>query len=89
MNRTLAAAIALPLALGACTTQQIQTAQDYQARIAGACGVLMTMAPFSGAMAPWVVTACGTEAAIARIALDPSTLVWLNDLAAKIRALRA
>ena len=85
MNRILAAAIALPLALVACTPQQIQTAQDYQARIAGACGVLMTLAPFSGAMAPWVIGACSTEAAIAKIALDPTTLAWLNDMAAKIR----
>lgn len=87
MKRILAAALALPLVLVACTSQQIEAAKDYQARIAGACGVLMTLAPFSGPMAPWIVGGCGLEASIARLALDPTSLAWLNDMAGKIRAL--
>jgi hypothetical protein len=83
MNRALA--LAGLLALAACTPAQLEEATLYQARIAGACSVAMTLAPVAGLAAPWIIGACGTEAAIARIALDPSTLAWINDLVAKLR----
>jgi len=75
MNR-IAAALTI-LSLAACTPQQLVTAQGYQDRIAGACAVAMTLAPALPAVAPWVVGACQSEAAIARLALDPSSLEWL------------
>ncbi len=85
MSRICAAAIALPLAFAACTPQQVTTAQGYQADIAAACGVAMTLAPIAGPYGVWILGACSSEAVIARLALDPSSLEWINGIVAKVR----
>lgn len=80
------AAIASLGALGACTAAQVGTANRYQAEIAGACAVAMKLAPIAGQVAPWIVGGCATEAAIAKLALDPNSLAWVEGLAVKVKA---
>ena len=80
----LAAGVALGV-LTACTPAQIETAISYQEKIARACSVAMTLAPFSGPVAPWIVGGCGAERMIAQLALDPSSLAWVQELIAKAR----
>ncbi len=70
---------------GACTPQQQLDAGRYQAQIAGACQVAMTLAPVAGPYAIYIIGACETEAAIARLALDPSSLTWLQGIVARLR----
>ncbi len=79
------AAIVALSAVGACTAQQASTAQGYQDQIAGACTVAMTLAPIAGPVAPWIIGGCATEQAVAKLALDPSSLAWINGLVAKAR----
>ena len=69
----------------ACTPQQIITAQGYQQQIAGACNIAMMRASMAGPSAPWIIGGCKTEEAIARLALDPSSLAWLNGIVARLR----
>lgn len=76
---------AAALMLAACAPSQLADAQRYQADIAGVCGVAMTLAPFAPMIAPWVIGGCATEAAVAKLALDPSSLAWVNGLVAKMR----
>lgn len=77
------------LTLVACTTTELQQAQQravpYQQQIAQLCGIAMTLAPLAGPVAPWIVAGCSTEDAIARLALDPSSAEWLGDLIVKAR----
>lgn len=68
-----------------CTPQQQQQATSYQQQIAFACGVAMGLAPVAGPYAPWIIGGCATEEAIARLALDPGSLVWVDGLIAKAR----
>lgn len=75
--------------LTACTSAQLDRAASYQSQIAGACAVATTLSPIAGPYAPFIVGACATEAAIARLALDPSSLDWIRDLVSKIRERRA
>lgn len=72
------------LSLAACTQAQIETAQGYQDKIAGACAMAMTIAPLTGSVAPWIVGGCATEADIARLALDPTSFVWLRGLVVSV-----
>jgi hypothetical protein len=87
MNRLiiLAAAAGVLALLNSCTPQQVQDAGRYQADIAVACGVAMTPELIAGPYAPWIVGACSSEALIARLALDPSSLEWLNGILARVR----
>lgn len=82
MKRIIAA---LPLIIGACTPQQALNFQPYQNQIAGACNIAMTLAPVAGPYGMYIIGACATEEAIARLALDPSSLVWLNGIVARVR----
>jgi hypothetical protein len=84
MKYILAAALALPLALGGCA-EFYTTAQSYQDKIAGACAVAMSRSSVAGPIGPWIIGGCATEAAIAKLALDPSSLAWLNSLVAKAK----
>ena len=74
-------ALAAALLTAACTPAQIDQAAAYQQQIRMACAVAMALAPY-----PEVVGACRTEAAIAAVALDPSTLDWLNGIIARVRS---
>ncbi len=69
---------------GACTPQQALDAGRYQAEIAGACQVAMTLAPVAGPYAVYIIGACAGEEAIARLALDPSSLAWLQGIIARL-----
>ena len=76
------------LAVAACTPAQLDRAAVYQAQIAAACNVAMSLAPIAGPVAPWIIGGCGAEAMIARLALDPTSLAWVNELVAKVRVMR-
>ncbi len=69
----------------ACTPDQMLTAQRYQDQIAGACNIAMTLAPIAGPVAPWIIGGCSTEEAIAKLALDPSSLAWVKGIVAGLR----
>lgn len=85
MNRiTIIAGLAL--ALSACTAAQVERAQSYHDTLAAVCAVAMREAPNNPKLAPWIIGGCASEAAIAKLALDPGSLVWVNDLIAKARA---
>ena len=73
------------LVVAACTPEQLLQAQNYQDRIARACQVAMTLVPVAGPLSPWIIGGCGAEAMIARLALDPSSLVWVEELIEKVR----
>lgn len=88
MIRSAAFAGVLVGTLTACTPAQLDRAAGYQAQIAGACAVASTLAAVAGPYAVWIVGACSTEAAIAKLALDPSSLAWLTDLVARVRGPR-
>jgi hypothetical protein len=77
--------LALVGLLGGCTAAQVERAQSYQDRIAGACSLAMTLAPVAGPVAPYIIGGCATEAGIAKLALDSTSLAWLQGLVAKTR----
>lgn len=85
MKRMIAAAT-LGLAATACTPQQVATATSYQQKISDACAIAMPLSSAAPAIAPWIIGGCATEDAIARLALDPTSLAWVNDLINKARA---
>ena len=74
----------MALLLG-CTPQQQQQASSYQQQIAFACGVAMGLAPVAGPVAPYIIGGCISEEAIAKLALDPNSLNWVNGLIADAR----
>ena len=84
MLQPLAAIAGLAL-LASCTQAQLDQAAAYQAQIATACNIAMALLPQSGSVAPWIVGGCSSEAMIAKLALDPTSLAWVNQLAAKAR----
>ena len=84
MRRPLAAVAGLAM-LASCTQAQLDQAAAYQAQIAGACAIAMSLAPVAGSVAPWIVGGCSTDAMIAKLARDPTSLVWINELTAKAR----
>ena len=61
------------------------SAGAYQAKLAGACAVAMTLAPLAPQIAPWIAGGCASEAAIAKLALDPTSLQWLQGLAFQVK----
>lgn len=86
--RTLA--LAIMALLSACVTAPSpeMTHPDW-ARIdrdvRAACAVAMPLAPMAGPYAAFIVGGCATEAGIAKLASDPSSVAWLNGMIAKIR----
>ena len=79
------AALAL---LAGCTPAQIDRANAYQRQIAAACSVAMSLSTLAGPIAPYIIAGCGTEAMIAKLALDPSSLAWVHELIGKVRGQR-
>lgn len=79
------AVLGLAVTLAGCTSAAQQDARKYQADIASVCGVAMTLASLAGPIAPWIIGACSTEEAVAKLALDPTSLEWLNGLIRKAR----
>ena len=86
MRKPLAAVAGLAL-LASCTQAQLDQAGAYQAQIAGACAVAMALLPQSGSVAPWINAGCSTQDMIAKLALDPDSLEWVNKLTAKARGM--
>ena len=85
MKRIVLAAVLL---LAACTPEQLNQAGAYQQQIAGVCNVAMMLAPMAGPVAPWIVGGCGTEAAVAKLALEPSSLQWISEIVAERKVIR-
>ncbi len=72
-------AIAGVTALAACANLS-----TYQADIEAACSIAMQIGASTPA-GPWIIGGCTTEAAIAKLALDPTSLAWLNGIISKLR----
>lgn len=78
---------ALAVSLSACTLAQQTSAQKYQDMIAGACTSALALVPTTSVYRPWIDAGCVSEAAVAKLALDPNTLLWINDIIKRARAL--
>lgn len=76
-----AATVAIGLAAGltACATAQVEKAQSYHEKIAAACRIAMMVGTLTP-VGPWIIGGCSTEAAIAKLALDPNSLNWVQGL---------
>ena len=70
--------------LAGCTAEQQQAAAKYHADIQYVCRQAMAVAPMFPDVAPWLVGACQSEAAVARLALDSSSLEWLVGILSKL-----
>gem|GEM_PF-4933790 len=77
-------AVAAPPLLGGCDPAQLARIESYQQKIAAACNMAMTVAPLAGPVAPYIIGGCATEQAIAKLALDPSSLEWVRGLIAGV-----
>jgi hypothetical protein len=77
----------IALALAACSPAQQQQATTAQTQVAALCGVAMSLAPTAPSIAPWIIGGCGTEQAIATLALDPSSQAWLAGLVAQAKVI--
>ncbi len=74
--------------LVACTPEQVIRAQSYQDKIAGACSGAMSLSPIAGPIAPYIIGGCGAEEMIAKLALNPTSLAWINGLIAMVKGMR-
>lgn len=72
--------VLIALSLASCTQAQLDKVQSYQDKVAGACAVAMAAAVYLPAVSPWIIGGCASEAAIAKLALDPTSLAWLKGL---------
>lgn len=72
--------------LCSCTAEQQARAGDYQTKIAALCRDALPFAAVPG-IGIYIAGGCATEAAIAKLALDPSSIEWLNGLIRKARGL--
>lgn len=79
----LAGVLALTLLAG-CTAEQQQAAAKYHADIQYVCRQAMAVAPMFPAVAPWLVGACQSEAAVARLALRSDSLEWLSTILGRL-----
>ncbi len=79
--------MALAMALAGCTTTQVATVQGYQDQLVSACSLALPLAvvPMVGV---YITAGCATEQAIAKLALDPSSLAWVNGLIVKAKAVK-
>jgi hypothetical protein len=82
-NRLAVPIVALSLLAG-CNPEHLATATKYHEQIAYVCMQAMAVAPIFPEVAPWLIGACSTEAAIARLALDPDSLGWLTGILSKL-----
>lgn len=80
------ASLVLALALAACSAAQVETAKSYQDKIAAACAVAVPLAGAVPSVGIYITAACASEAMIAKLALNPTSLAWLEDLIAKAKS---
>lgn len=75
------------LVLSGCTTAQVARIQGYQDQIVSACNLALPLAavPIIGT---YITAGCATEQAIAKLALDPSSLAWVNGLIVKAKTVK-
>lgn len=73
--------------LVACSPAQETKVAVASQELTQACDLAMTLSPLAGPVAPWIVAGCGTAEAVAKLAADPSSAVWVNGLIAKVQAL--
>ena len=86
--------LAAVLFVGACTASQLATVNKVQNDVAAACTTAMSLAPFAtlagpagASIAGYITAGCGTEAAVAKLATDPTSVAWVNGLVAQVKAL--
>lgn len=70
------------LAIAACSSEQVRSYQD---QIAAVCATIMPLASFVPSVGIYAAAGCATESVIARLALDPTSLQWLDDLKSKLK----
>jgi len=86
----LALTIGLAAALGLAACQEIpDEAKTIDPKLTAACNAAMGLSPLAGPYAVWIEAACGSAERIARLAQDPTSLAWLEQLIADVRKLRA
>lgn len=78
MIRRLAAPILALSLMMACTPAQLERAQDYQDVIAALCKEAVELVP-----SIYVTAGCLGEAAIAKLALNPTSAEWLRGMIAR------
>lgn len=87
--RKILIAAAAALALAACTTAQLQTAQnDISAGIQAACKDVNAVAALNPAspVGSYATAACGSATAVAALVQNSGTIQWLGTLQAQIAA---
>jgi len=86
----LALAFGLAAGLGLASCQQIaDEAKTIDPKLTAACNAAMALSPLAGPYAVWIAAACGSAEAIAKLAQDPSSLAWLEQLIADVEKSRA
>lgn len=90
---TVPLALAGALALGGCEGGTValppavtSAAIRVEPALQQACVMAMSLAPAAPTIGVWIVPACGTAEAIVRLAGDPNSLEWVNQLIVKARA---
>ena len=84
----LALALALGLGLAACQPVADRAAA-IDPKLTAACTAALALSPLAGPYAVWIEAACGTAEALAKLAHDPTSLAWLDQLIADVEQLRA
>lgn len=75
--------VAITVALSGCTPMERDQAT---ADIYAACSTAMMLAPAAGPAAPFILAGCGSAEAIAKLASDPSSVAWVENLIAQAKA---
>jgi len=85
----LALAFGLASALGLAACQQIAAeATKIDPKLTAACDAALALSSLAGVYAVWIEAACGSAEAIAKLAQDPTSLAWLEQLIADVEKLR-
>lgn len=96
-------ALALPLALSACSDQQLAKTQAdisggataAQPLLQTACADALSLAniagliPGVGAIIPYITAGCATAQGLAKLAADPSSTQWVGQLIGQVKAVAA
>ena len=79
-------AVAGIMCLVGCTSTSEAPTTGFQSQIEAACSDAMLLANVDPAIGVYITAGCGTEEAIAALAANPTSLAWVNDLIAKVKA---
>lgn len=72
----------------ACTATQVMKADSVQAEITKLCGIAIPLASLDPAVGVYAQAACVSEEMIAKLALDPHTVAWLQGIIAQLKKAR-